>query len=226
MLALTQKYATLSKFRSATPKILCGNLLKDVCKLQISIQRYGIIEPLTVIRNHKRLIVVDGRKRLMALRRLMFNKALPAKLSRVPYRVIEQSSSDAKPRQIKDISLADAYAHIKRQQEKGRSISDIARRARVSKDTIRRVLTIDNLSPRLKNGFLKEQLTAKQALAFATLPNCESQDALYDQLGPHIDDNSVIKAIMRGETVLPLSDNDVVILPSRNPLRRVHSYAA
>ncbi len=82
------------------------------------------------------------------------------------------------------------------------------------KQTLENGFTIDDLSPLLKARFLRGRLTAAQARAFAAFPNCEAQDMLFVQLGSLVNDAGIIKAIERGDTVLPI-ENDFLILPSR-----------
>lgn len=180
-----------------------------------------MIKPLVVSRNRKRLVVIDGRKRLMALRRLMFNGTLPKHLRRVPYIIIDQnrqgaSDSTISKKRTRDTLTSDKlYGLIKHEQRCGKSISEIARQYNITKDTTRRLLTIDNLSSGLRRAFLGKQISLKQALAFATLPNTASQDALYAQLGALAKEDDILKAIARGETVLSLPDANTIILPSR-----------
>ena len=79
---------------------------------------------------------------------------------------------------------------------------------------------IDHLSPFLKGALMAGNLTFTQARAFATFPNPEAQDALYHQLEELAEDPGILRAIKRGDTVLELAD-DFMILPSRKPLREI-----
>ena len=88
-----QSRAALNKFCPLVPKILCGEDLRLVSTVENSIKKHGLLTPLTVLRADDRLIVIDGRKRLIALRRLQFRGALPKDLAAIPFMI----SSSARP---------------------------------------------------------------------------------------------------------------------------------
>ena len=71
-----------------------------------------------------------------------------------------------------------------------------------------------NLSALLRARFMKGRLSHEQARAFATFPNPEAQDMLFKQLGVLATDSDILAAIFRGDTVLPI-EGDFLILPSR-----------
>ncbi len=87
--------AELHRFRAPLPKILKGDYQRAVKDMQTSLCRQGLITPLIVsrtpaaqagsLRPKRKLIVMDGHKRLIALRRLAFEGRLPASLMTVPY---------------------------------------------------------------------------------------------------------------------------------------------
>ncbi len=215
MLTLNPTYEHLSKFRSATPKILCGDLLDDVKKLQTSIIRTGLKTPLIVAKDKDRLVVVDGRKRLMALRRLRFDGTLPAHLQRIPYILVDQDYQRATD--LQKTPPVELYNDIKSLLSRGASLSEAALKLGQPKHHIKSYLKIEALSPYLKRLFLGGALSLDQALAFATIPNLNAQDALFIQLGPLAQDADILTSIKNGETVLLLPDGDAMILPSRKP---------
>ncbi len=213
MLTLTPKYARLSHFRSATPKILCGSLLRDVKRLQHSIKNRGLTSPLITTKIQNRLIVIDGRKRLMALRRLRFNGNLPASLSRIPYILADQGCKNSANPEPK--GAGETYLYIKTFQKAGKSVAEIALNLSLPQDTIRDYLKLDALSPRLKEAFIRDTLTLEQASALVTLANPNAQDSLLTYLGAFAKEPDVLSAVSRGQTVLPISEDNVIILPSR-----------
>lgn len=208
-----RNYATLSRFRSATPRILSGNLLKDVRDMQVSITQNGLVTPLLVSPNQSRLIVIDGRKRLLALRRLQFDDIMPPTLTKIPYNVIEPVRQKITERVT--LNPVKIYRHIRDMRNSGRSISEMSRLLALPKDNIRRFLAIDKLSPRLQENFFNHLMTMDQVLAFATLPNVDAQDALFSRLGVLASEKDILDAIRRGQTVLTVSNDNVIILPSR-----------
>ena len=76
------------------------------------------------------------------------------------------------------------------------------------------VVKINALSPLLRARFLRGRLSRAQARAFATFQNPEAQDTLFVQLGNLVNDARILSAITRGDTVLPI-EGDFIILPSR-----------
>jgi hypothetical protein len=87
--------AEIYRFRTPLPKVLEGEYLRAVSAIEHSLCRQGLMTPLVVSltpaaqagaqRAEQKLIVIDGQKRLMALRKLRFKGRLPASLMRVPY---------------------------------------------------------------------------------------------------------------------------------------------
>lgn len=87
--------AQLHLFRAPLPKVLQGEYLRAVNEIERSLCRQGLLAPLIVSQNpaaqagsprtERKLIIIDGQKRLMALRRLCFDGRLPAGLMTVPY---------------------------------------------------------------------------------------------------------------------------------------------
>jgi len=78
-------YAPLTRFRAPTSSILFGQPLNDVKQMEVSIQTHGLLSPLRVLVHKGKFIVIDGRKRLTALRRMRFKGELPRNLQTIPY---------------------------------------------------------------------------------------------------------------------------------------------
>jgi len=95
MLPVLITTAKLAEFKSPTARILFGEHLQDIKQIQTSIATHGLLSPLIVMRQGKKLIVIDGRKRLAALRRMKFTGNLPRSLVNVPYIISKQSATNA-----------------------------------------------------------------------------------------------------------------------------------
>ena len=108
----------------------------------------------------------------------------------------------------------------------GLTVSEVASTLYISKQSIRDLLQVDRLSTRLRHAFLGEALSLEQVRAFATLPNHAAQDTLLDQLGPFAEDTDILKAISNGVSVLNLTQDNVIILPSREQHSEALAYAA
>jgi len=217
MRSINIKTAELSNFVSKEPKAYCGDALATVKTLEISIFNHGLLNPLIVNVTEGGLVVIEGRKRLMAIRRLKVAGKLPRDLHRIPYVEIgEHVALSNEPLAL--LSNRDKFMEVGRLHTQGCSIREIASRLYTPVQTIRELLSVAKLSRKLQTEFLTGHLTLKQARAFATLPNTEAQDALMQVLGPFAQEPEIIRSIYSGETVLNIDNEDVIILPSRKPL--------
>ena len=94
MLPLNVITTKMENFRAPTTRILFGERLKEVQQIQASIQTHGLLNPLVVMKRGTKLIVIDGKKRLTALRRMKFAGTLPRSLVNIPYILVDQFNSD------------------------------------------------------------------------------------------------------------------------------------
>ena len=167
-------------------------------------------------RHNGRLIVIDGRKRLAALRRLRFQKRLPRDLTHIPYVMSTHSQQKHLPHLL---SARDLYWQVTALKSEGKTTKDIAAALYLPQSMICDVLRINCLSPALKRAFLNGHLTLAQVKAFAALPHHGAQDRLLRILGPFASEDCIMAAIASGEAVIDLGDNTVVIMPSAHPPR-------
>ena len=207
--------APLSQFRSTTPHVLFGQRLTRVKAMACSIQQHGLLSPLLVSRHNGRFIVIDGRLRLAALRRLRFQRALPRNLETIPYVLNETSSVHS----ISLLSARDLYSQITALKSKGHDIATISQKLFLPSHTIGDVLSVTRLSPTLKQAFFNERLTLGQVKAFAALPHHDAQDRLLGILGPFASVDTIMSTIAdgisQGRTVIDLGGDNVVIMPSK-----------
>jgi len=217
MLPLQFNTAKLADFRAPTTRILFGQRLDDVRQIETSIARHGLLNPLIVMQRGKRFIIVDGKKRLAALRRMRFTGTLPRSLVNVPYILVEDKNAASKSG-MGLLSNQERFSEVSRLREQGLSVTQIATTLYVSNQCVRDLISIGMLSPRLRQAYFGGTISTAQARAFASLPNMEAQDSLLIALGPFADAPEILKAIESGETVLDMGDDNVIILPSRRPL--------
>ena len=121
--------APLELFRSPIPQILWGDLLEDVKRLSRSILKDGLLNPLTTAEDETHLVVIDGRKRLAALRRLQFASRLPTELETIPYMPFEKKCAQSKSLRSDKLSLldnAEQYFRVKAARRSGRTVFQIA----------------------------------------------------------------------------------------------------
>ena len=217
MLPIFHTRAPLSDFALPRSPILVGQALKSVRELEASIRRFGLLAPVVVARGSEdgRWTVVDGRKRLLAIRRLGFAGELPRSLDTIPFIVADMPGRDTHPLAL--LSPIERFERVTELRDAGQSVSAIAGALYAPEGYVEDVLSVERLSPRLRNALFGGTLDLEQARAFATLPNPDAQDALHFALGPFVGAPDILDAIAGGATVLSVGphEDDTLILPSR-----------
>jgi len=190
--------------------------------LKNSIIRDGLLNPLIVIKFKNKYKVIDGKKRLSVLRRLSKCRSFTRSLHKVPC-IIETAVSKARFERPRPLLMSEPeLAHaISQSLAQGLSHAHISQRFDCDSNTVEDVETLKSLSPKLLKCFNDQTLSLSQAVAFATIPNERAQWDLLLQLGPFLSNKDIIKAIKRGDTVLELPDDNVLIIPSRKPSHQI-----
>lgn len=176
-------HAPVEEFSLIQRQLLCGKRLRDICTLQDSIARYGLLSPLLAIKRAGKLVVVDGRKRLAAIKRLRFEGRLPRSLARIPYLLI----TDARvvERNVPMIvSNADLYDAVLARFRAGSTVSDLTEHFHVSHQCVRDILTLSRLNEIIRAAFFSKMINFAQARAFAAIPDPTDQLTCFNRLGP------------------------------------------
>lgn len=208
------KTAKLSDFQTPTTRILFGERLKEVQQIQLSISKHGLLNPIIVMPRGEKLVVIDGKKRLAAMRRMRFKGCLPRSLVNVPYIIVRQNTVHTAP-QLSLLSNKEKFEEALSLHEHGQSLMEIASTLYVSKQCVKDLLSVSRLSTRLKQAYFGGNISIDQAKVFASLPNKDAQDLLLVALGPFANAPDILQAISNGETVIDMGDENVIILPSR-----------
>ena len=198
--------------------------MRDV---EASILRFGLLAPVVVTRaetGSAEWRVLDGRKRLLAIRLLRFAGELPRSLSTIPF-IVADVPSDEHPLAL--LGPIEQFDQVTDLRDRGLSVADIACAIYAPVPYVENVLAVEQLSDRLRNAWFGGAIELDQARAFATLPNAEAQDALLLALGPFAKAPAILAAIAAGDTVVSVGvrEEDTLILPSRAayapaPMRR------
>jgi len=185
------KTAPVDMFTTLRPRLLVGRLLKDIKAIQASISRFGLLSPIIVTRSNSRLIVVDGRKRLAAIRRLEFMGCLPRSLVNIPFIELEdarQSHSDT-PALMSNRDLFKTVIDLFKTHQ---DVSVVAAKLYLSHKCVKQVLTLARLSPRLRQIFFNGTISFEQAKAYAALPQHKIQNRAFMTLGPFADTRAIL----------------------------------
>lgn len=190
--------------------------IDEMCKRITSV---GLLNPLTVSKEKGRYIIIDGKKRYCAIKKLARTNRLPRTLNKVPCVLNDNAPllprSQEKPFLLSEQDLAH---QILRADARGASYPQICALLDCSETIITRARSLKHLHPKLMLAFINNVITLAQAAAFSTLPNKAAQWALLTKLGPFVTEPQIINAISSGETVLNLPNGEIMILPSRTPL--------
>jgi len=219
-----QRVAVFSKFKIARSPILYGDKLKEVRCLERAIAKFGLLNPLVVVKSADKFMIIDGKKRFAALRRMAAKGTLPRDLKYIPYILIDQNqSAKITPPTIvpKLLNNRDLYRQVKSLQNSGHSLMEIATELYISKTCVIEILSVSRLSPRLKLAFFEGYLSRSQAKALATLAEHAQQEALMVKLGPFAQETDILRAIENDQTIMALDTDNVIILPKATPARRL-----
>lgn len=177
-------------------QVLLGRRLAHVKTLQGSIERFGLLAPIVAVRAGGRLVVLDGRKRLAAIRRLAFLGRLPASLKTVPYVLASGSRApthrDAStPAMLRSRAL---FAAVMQRFRAGAPLDGIAADLHISRRCVRDVLALARLDEAVRRSLFERLISVVQAQAFATIPDMTRQRRVLMQLGPFADPEDICAA--------------------------------
>ncbi len=209
------KTAPVDMFTTLRPRLLIGGLLKDIKAVQASIARFGLLSPIIVSRSNGRLVVVDGRKRLAAIKRLEFMGRLPRSLVNIPY--IELKDARHAPSQAPALmSNRDLYMTVTNMFRKSQDVAAIASDLFLTRKCVTQVLTLARLSPRLRRAFFDRTISFESARAYAAFPGDARQERAFLELGPFATDKAILERLSK--TPQPKSPQQ---RPSPKPALRI-----
>jgi len=186
--------APVDMFISLRPRLMLGPWLDEVKAVQRSIARFGLLCPIVVTQHEGRFVVVDGRKRLAAIRRLRFSGNLPRSLINIPYTDLTQIRETGRQAHIL-MGNRDLYQTISNARQNGASVPQIARDMYLSHQCVTDILALDRLAPRLRQAFFDRTIDFDQARTYAALPDPDAQLALFFRVGPFARPVEILEAL-------------------------------
>lgn len=188
------KTASLDMFTTLRSRLFSGKVLSDIKSVQLSVARYGLLSPIIVSNQNGKLIVIDGRKRLAAIRRLDFMGKLPRSLVNIPY-VEVQDAREPIAQTPPLMSNRDLYVTVIERFKQTQDIDTIAQELFLTSNYVRQVLTLTHLSPRLRRAFFNRAINFDQAKSFAATPIHHLQDRAFMSLGPFVESAEILDYI-------------------------------
>ena len=185
------KTASVDMFITPHSRLFGGQLLSDIKSIQLSISRYGLLSPIIVARRNKKLVVIDGRKRLAALKRLDFLGRLPRSLVNIPYVELDTLKNNPSPTP-RLMSNRDLLNIIIRRVREVKDIDSVAKELFLTRKFVREILTLTRLSPRIKKAFYSGSISFEQAKTYAATPLHGLQDRAFMSLGPFVEASEIL----------------------------------
>jgi hypothetical protein len=200
-----------------------GRAKASSVSLYQSIIRDGLLNPLVVTQQGSKFIVIDGKKRLAVMRAMMKSRRLAKAIAKVP--CVVQESSSLRPIEARRPLLLSGpeLAHkVISAAKTATSLVSIGQRYECDVSVVKDCLALRNLHPELLLHFNNDAISLEQASALATVENKKAQLDLLHQLGPFVSNIDIIAAIRAGATVVELSEDNFLFLPSRrqNPRKQ------
>lgn len=192
------KTAPVDMFTTLRPRPLAGRELSEIKAVQASVARFGLLSPIVVTRNNGKLTIVDGRKRLAAIRRLDFMGRLPRSLVNIPYIEVAElkGSADQTPALMSNRDLYNTVIGMFRQNQ---DVDAIAADLYLCHKSVRQVLTLSRLSPRLRQAFFNRTIDFSRAKSYAAIAGHLAQEDAFMALGPFAGEQEILDYIHNPE---------------------------
>ncbi|CAM3704163.1 ParB/RepB/Spo0J family partition protein [Litorimonas haliclonae] len=211
------KTAPISAFKSLQAPILCGQTLNDVKTLERSILEFGLISPLIVSAANNRLVIIEGKKRFAAIKRLAFSGNLPRSLVNIPY-ILTEEAKEMDFHTASVLSGRELYQAVMTLKDKGVAIEEIAGRLYLDRRSIVEIISLSRLSDKMRQAFFSGTISFDQALAFTALPDTKAQEELLVELGPFAKPRVILETIRENsirveEKWTEELEADILVLP-------------
>lgn len=208
----------IDNFSTSVPRTLFGEQLRSVNDMQASLKLFGLLTPITALSKGRKLIVVDGHKRLAALRRMQVTGDLPSHLQKLPYVIVNTERA-------RRIEKGQDCLPMLNNEQKYNLVMDLADRGLTSKaigfalfidlETVKKIMNINEVCQEIQTAFFSDKLSLKQAHAFASIPNVKAQNKLLKMMDEQQYAPTIAHALENGKTVIDLGDENIIVLPSR-----------
>jgi len=220
------KRAHLSAFQTLRNGILFGKALEDVKQIERSIAQFGMIMPIIVTQAKDALIIMDGKKRLTALKRMAFAGTLPRSLVKIPY-ILADEAHEFGRRSVSILSSQDLYREVVQLKSNGDGVQTIANQLFLCRASVEELLQLSHLSDPIRKAFFRQDISFEQAHAFSTMPCKNTQTLIFMSVGPFAKVSEILIALknygMDSFATTRKNVNPQLITPKLFPLRIPHN---
>lgn len=187
-----------------------GNVRKTrskefILELAASIKAHGLQQNLVVKREGKKFAVVAGGQRHTALLHLAKAGDIPPDYP-VPCKIAEGELDPVEISLLEnavrdDMHPADLFEAFRALVDKGASVDDIAARFGRSVDSIRQLLKLGRVSPKLLKAYRAGDLSLAQVKAFAVSDDHAAQEHVFKTMRPHSNGPHSIRAALTADEI-------------------------
>lgn len=175
--------APVEKFSLLRSRVLTGALLDDVKTLETSILRFGLLSPLVAAHQKGRLVIVDGKKRFAALRRLAFQGRLPAALKNIPYILVSPDTAEQTAEASALVRSETLLRSVSQRAQAGDHSRTIAKSLGLSSQCVRNLICLSRVAPAIRRAFTEREVPFDVAKAYSAIPSRTQQLVLFHRLG-------------------------------------------
>lgn len=180
------QFAPLVQFKLLREAPIRGERLNAIRTVEQSILNQGLNTPLLVTPCGDHLIVVDGRNRLGALRRLAFSGKHDALIKQIPYRCLENGTvsasddttiNDSSVPRIASRHVFDPvlFAEVEQMRRSGLSVSECATICEIPLQCAKDLQSLSCVHPAIRDLFFDRQISFQTVLDLAIIPDQKQQ---------------------------------------------------
>ncbi|WP_424363569.1 ParB/RepB/Spo0J family partition protein [Methylocystis parvus] len=205
--------AGLSRFNARQ-----SHAAEDIDELIGSIMEMGVTEPLLVRNEDGETRVLNGGRRLMALRRLAENDALPRNFG-IPVAFFEGTDEEAFEASLisfvqrRDLHPVDEFERFVELRDRFHlDETAIARKTGKSVRFVKERLRLARLSSKVREAWRTGRIVAEVAQAFSASESHETQDAILEEPDLRYFSAESIRRELRGENAVRADDGDAIFV--------------
>ncbi|RKQ50623.1 ParB family protein [Roseivirga pacifica] len=201
-----QQQTPLNKLQVAPENSRKTNVTARQEELKASIKAYGLLQPLLVRPADQKghFFVVDGQRRLLALKALAKDKVLKPTISvkceQIDPEIAQELSLTANV-QTQAMHPADQFDAFFEMSQKNISIRDISARFGISEKTVKQRLKLASVSPQFLAQYREGEMSLEQLEAFTLSEDQEKQETVWSQLNDWQKNPHQIKAMLTEKKV-------------------------